>query len=113
MSHYQRACRLTVYVGNADIEHHRSLSGEILHRAHHAGLHGATTLHGIEGFGHSGKIHGTPKWTLVDRTPIIVHIIDSPERIRAFLPQLDEFAGKCLIICDEVEMRVPTGSQPS
>jgi hypothetical protein len=107
MSRYERACRLSIYLGNADIDRHRPLSAQILFRAHHAGLHGATTLHGIEGYGHSGKVHDTPTWTLVRRTPVTVHIVDSPARIRAFLPQLDEFAGKCLIVCDEVRVRVP------
>ncbi|MGH8862127.1 MAG: DUF190 domain-containing protein [Jatrophihabitantaceae bacterium] len=105
-SHYERACRLSIHLGNADSEHHRSLSGEILHRAHRAGLRGATTLHGIEGFGHSGRIHDTPIWALVDRTPITVHIIDAPDRIRAFLPQLDDLAGRCLVVCDEVDVEV-------
>lgn len=106
MREYERACRLSIYLGNADIEHHRPLSGQILHRAHRAGLRGATTLHGIEGYGHSGKIHDTPRWTVVDRAPITVHIIDTPERIRAFLPQLDDLAGHCLIVCDEVQVMV-------
>jgi PII-like signaling protein len=112
MSHYERACRLSIYLGNADIEHRRPLSAEILFRAHRAGLRGATTLHGIEGYGHSGKVHDIPTWKLVDRTPITVHIIDSPARIRAFLPQLDEFAGKCLIVCDDVRVQVPGTAPP-
>lgn len=107
MSQYERACRPSIYLGNADIEHHKPLSAQILHRAHRAGLRGATTLHGIEGFGHSGKVHDPPRWTVVDRTPLTVHIVDAPERIRAFLPQLDDLAGKCLVVCDEVQARVP------
>ena len=99
-----RACRLSIYLGNADTHRHKALSGEILHRAHRAGLAGATTLQGIEGFGHSSTIHGTPRWRLVDRTPVTVHLIDSPARIRAFLPQLDDLANDCLIVCDEVHV---------
>ncbi|MDQ6848756.1 MAG: DUF190 domain-containing protein [Actinomycetota bacterium] len=105
MSHYERACRLSIYLSNADIEHHKPLSAQILHRAHHAGLRGATTLHGVEGFGHSGRIHDAAKWTIVNRGPLTVHLVDTPERIRAFLPQLDDLAGKCLIVCDEVQVR--------
>jgi hypothetical protein len=100
----QRATRLSVYLGNADTDHHRALSTEIVSRARRAGLRGATTLHGIAGFGHSGTIHDEPTWGLVDRSPITVHIIDTTERIQAFLPQLDEFAGRCLVVCDEVDV---------
>jgi PII-like signaling protein len=102
-----RACRLTIHVGNADVEHHQPLAVQILHRAHRAGLAGATTLHGIEGYGHSGTIHETPRWSVVDRTPLIIVIVDLPDRIRAFLPQLDDIAERCLITVDAVEAAVP------
>lgn len=100
----RRACRLSIYLGNADIHRHKTLSGEILHRAHHAGLAGATTLQGIEGFGHSSTVHATPRWSLTDRTPITVHLIDTAEKIRAFLPQLEDLAERCLIVCDAVDI---------
>lgn len=104
MSDLLTAYRLSIYLGNADIHHHKALSGEILHRAHRAGLAGATTLQGIEGFGHSSTMHSTPRWSLRDRTPITVHLIDTPSRIRAFLPQLDDLANECLIVFDEVQV---------
>ena len=110
MTHTQQLCRLSVYLGNADIERHRSISSEILLRAHRAGLAGATTLQGVEGFGRTAKIHSRPVWTLVDRTPITVHIVDTEDSIRAFLPQLAEFADSCLIVFDHVD--VVTFSQP-
>jgi PII-like signaling protein len=98
------ACRLSIYFGNADTHRHKALSGEILNRAHHAGLAGVTTLQGITGFGHAGTVHSMPRWGLTDRTPITVHIIDTPEKIRVFLPQLDDLADQCLIVCDRVEV---------
>jgi PII-like signaling protein len=101
------ACRLSIYLGNADTHKHKALSGEIVHRAHRAGLAGATTLQGIQGYGHSSTIHSTPHWSLTDRTPITVHIIDTAEKIRAFLPMLDDLADECLIVCDEVDVLDP------
>lgn len=104
MSTLNRACRLSIYLGNADTHQHRALSGEILHRAHKAGLAGATTLQGVEGYGHSSTIHMSPRWSLRDRTPVTVHLIYTPEGIQAFLPQLDDLADQCLIVCDEVQV---------
>lgn len=112
MAALRQLCRLSVYLGNADIARHRSVSGEILSRADRAGLAGACTLQGVEGFGHSAKIHDKPVWTLVDRTPVTVHIIDTEENIRAFLPQLAEFTETCLIVFDHVEV-VTFGGAPS
>lgn len=104
VSELRQLCRLSVYLGNADIQHHRSVSWEIIRRADRAGLSGATTLQGIEGFGHSAKIHDRPVWTLVDRTPMTVHIVDTEDRIRAFLPQLADFADTCLVVFDRVDV---------
>ena len=114
MTRYTRACRLTVHLGNADVTHHRPLAAQLLQRAHRAGLAGATTLHGIEGYGRSGRIRETPRWSVVDRTPLIVVIVDTPERIRAFLPQLDDLADRCLITVDAVEASGTVGrARPS
>lgn len=104
MTRLTQGCRMSIYLGNADTHRHKALSGEIMHRAHRAGLSGATTLQGVEGFGHSTSIHSTPRWRLADHTPITVHLIDTPDRIRAFLPQLDDLADVCLIVCDEVQI---------
>jgi PII-like signaling protein len=51
MSTLSKACRLSIYLGNPDTHQHPAVSGEILHRAHRAGLAGATTLQGVEGYG--------------------------------------------------------------
>lgn len=107
MMRMRTACRLSIYLGNADTHHGRALSAEILHRAHRAGLAGATTLQGVAGYGHSNAIHETPHWALRDRTPVTIHIVDVPERIRDFLPQLDDIAEHCLILCDAVDVLDP------
>lgn len=103
---FEQALRLSIHLGHADVAHGRALSAEILRRAHHAGLRGATTLQGIAGFGLSGRIHTTPTWGLVDRTPITVYVLDAPERIRAFVTQLDDVRAQCRIVCDEVTLAI-------
>jgi uncharacterized protein len=110
MAELRPACRLSIYFGNADLHKHKALSGEILNRAHRAGLAGVTTLQGVQGFGHHGTVRSPPRWSAVDRTPITVHIIDTPERIRSFLPQLADLADQCLIVCDTVEVLTEPGA---
>jgi len=51
------ARRLTVVVGESDVVGHHPLYAEIVHRAHAAGLAGASVFRGIEGFGASSLIH--------------------------------------------------------
>jgi PII-like signaling protein len=83
------------------------LAGEIVHRAHRAGLAGATTVQGIQGFGRERAIHSAPRWRIVDRTPVMLQIIDTAERLRAFLPELDDLADDVLIVCDAVDVVAP------
>ncbi len=99
-----RALRLTVYVGESDQVHHRPLYAEIVHRAHAAGLAGASVFRGIEGYGSSGHVHTTRILSLSDDLPVAIVIVDAEERVRAFLPQLDELVGEGLVILDEVDV---------
>jgi PII-like signaling protein len=98
------ALRLTVFVGEDDQWHHRPLYHEIVRRAHDAGLAGASVLRGIEGYGASSRIHTTRLLSLSEDLPIAVVIVDAEERIRAFLPQLEELVSEGLVLVDPVEV---------
>lgn len=98
------ALRLTVFIGESDTWHHKPLFSEIVHRARRAGLAGATVFRGIEGYGASSAIHTTRLLSLSEDLPVSIIIVDSAERIRAFLPQLDELITEGLILLDDVEV---------
>lgn len=98
------ALRLTVFLGENDTWHHKPLFTEIVHRAHAAGLAGASVFRGVEGFGASSIVHTTRLLSLSEDLPVAVVIIDAEDRIRAFLPQLDELVSGGLVILDEVEV---------
>jgi uncharacterized protein len=98
------ALRVTVFIGEDDRHHHRRLSTEIVHRAHAAGLAGASVVRGVEGFGASSRIHTSRLVSLSEDLPVIVIIVDEPGKIRAFLPQLEELVQEGLVVVDEVEV---------
>jgi PII-like signaling protein len=98
------AVRLTVFLGEDDTWHHKPLYHEIVSRAHHAGLAGASVLRGIEGYGASSRIHTSRLLSLSEDLPLAVIIVDQEDRIRAFLPQLDELVSEGLVILDPVEV---------
>ncbi|MBW8794515.1 MAG: DUF190 domain-containing protein [Streptomyces sp.] len=99
-----RALRLTVYIGEDDVWHHKPLYTEIVHRAHAAGLAGASVFRGIEGFGASSRIHTSRLLSLSEDLPVAVVVVDTEERIRAFLPQLDELVTEGLVTLDDCEV---------
>ncbi|WP_069816459.1 DUF190 domain-containing protein [Streptomyces sp. TP-A0874] len=99
-----RAQRLTILIGENDSWRHKPLSAEIVHRAHAAGLPGASVFRGIEGFGASSMIHTQRLLSLSEDLPVAVVIIDSHERIQAFLGQLDELLVEALVVLDDCEV---------
>ena len=111
------AMRLTIFLGETDQWHHRPVYTEIVHRAHAAGLAGASVLRGVEGYGASSRIHTTRLVSLGEDLPVVIIIIDSAPSIEAFLPQLDDLITEGLVILDPVEVikyvgRPPQGQQP-
>jgi PII-like signaling protein len=98
------ALRLTIFIGENDTWHHKPLYAEIVHRAHAAGLAGASVFRGIEGFGTSSLIHTSRLLSLSEDLPVAVIVVDTEERVRAFLPQLDELVTEGLVILDECEV---------
>jgi PII-like signaling protein len=99
-----RGKRLTVFVGESDRWHHHALYAEIVRRAQDAGLAGASVLRGIEGFGVSAQVHTTRLLSLNENLPVVVVIVDEPDRIERFVPELDELISEGLVVIDDVEV---------
>lgn len=98
------ALRLTVFVGENDTWRRKPLYTEIVHRAHAAGLAGASVFRGIEGFGASSLIHTSRLLSLSEDLPVAIVVVDTEERVRAFLPELDELVEEGMVILDPCEV---------
>lgn len=98
------ATRLTVMVGESDQAHHHPVYTEIVHRAHRAGLAGASVFRGIEGYGKSNHIHTTRLLSLSEDLPVAVVIVDTDDRIRSFLPELEDLEIQGLVLLEPVEV---------
>jgi hypothetical protein len=96
--------RLTIFIGESDHHGHTPLATEIVQRAHKAGLAGASVFRGVEGYGASNHIHTTRILSLSDDLPMAVIIVDTEQRIRAFLAELDELISEGLVIVEDVEV---------
>ncbi|MFE5486902.1 DUF190 domain-containing protein [Streptomyces sp. NPDC056527] len=99
-----RALRVTILLGESDTWHHRPLYAEIVHRAHEAGLAGASVFRGVEGFGASSRVHTARLLSLSEDLPVAIVIVDTEDRVRDFLPQLDALVTEGLVILDDCEV---------
>jgi PII-like signaling protein len=98
------ATRLTILIKEDEQWHHRPLYTEIVHRAHRAGLAGASVFRGIEGYGKSQHIHTSRILSLAEDLPCSIVIVDTEEKIRAFLLEVDELVTEGLVMLDSVEV---------
>ena len=98
------AQRLTIIVGESDTVEHRPMYTEIVHRAHAAGLAGASVFRGVEGYGAGSRVHTTRILSLAEDLPVSVVIVDTAERIQAFLPTLEEIVVDGLVLVEDVQV---------
>ncbi|MET0764369.1 MAG: DUF190 domain-containing protein [Blastococcus sp.] len=98
------AQRLTIIIGESNTVEHRPLYTEIVHRAHAAGLAGASVFRGVEGYGASSRVHTTRILSLAEDLPVSVVIVDTAERIQAFLTQLEEIVADGLVLVEDVQV---------
>ncbi len=104
------ATKVTIFLDEDDRHQHRGLHEAVLQRAKESGIIGATVLRGIEGFGASGRVR-TSRFPDADTgLPLIVELIDRPERIEKFLATLADLTPGSLVTTESVHI-VRTGAR--
>jgi PII-like signaling protein len=103
---------LRIFIGESDRWQGRPLYEAIVERVRERGLAGATVVRGIEGFGATSRIHTTRILRLSTDLPVVIEIVDEPERIEEILPALDEMVGDGLITLERVRVITYRGGQP-
>src|SRR5712675_2373716 len=98
------AVLLRVFFGEDEKAGHLPLYEAIVLKAREMRLAGATVLRGAMGFGHLSHIHTTKILRLSQDLPIVIEIVDSEEKINAFLPALDKMMGGGLVTMEKVKV---------
>ena len=95
---------LRVFIGESDKRGGRPLYEVIVEEARRRGLAGATVLRGTLGFGANSRIHTAKVLRLSEDLPMVIEIVDAPERIAAFLPDLDKMIDEGLVTLEKVRL---------
>ena len=95
---------LRIFIGESDRWEHKPLYEAIVLKARELHLAGATVLRGPVGFGKSSRLHTAKILRLSMDLPLVIEIVDSEERINAFLPELDKMIGGGLVTVEKVKV---------
>jgi PII-like signaling protein len=99
---------LRIFVGESDKRGHQPLYEAIVFEAKRLGLSGATVTRGIMGFGANSKVHTTKLLEISSDLPLVIEIVDTEEKIRAFTqaiePWFEEAQSGGLITLEKAEV---------
>jgi PII-like signaling protein len=95
---------LRIFIGEDDRHGHQPLYEAIVLLARAEHLAGATVLRGPMGFGHSSRLHTSKILRLSEDLPMVIEIVDSAEKIDAFMPKLEEIMGSGLVTLEKVQV---------
>lgn len=100
----KEALLLRIFLGESDRWQHQPLYEAIVLKARERHLAGATVLRGPLGFGKSSRLHTAKILRLSLDLPVVIELVDTEEKIRAFLPVLDEMMQGGLVTLEKVQV---------
>lgn len=95
---------LKIYISNEDQHEGRPLYEVLLAQAKASGLAGATVIKAVAGMGAHSQIHTFSVWVLQQKMPLIVAIIDTEEKIEAFLDAVDGMIEEGLVTMNDIDV---------
>ncbi len=101
----ERGYLLRIYLGESDRHGDQPLYEWLVQEARRRGLAGATVLRGMEGFGAHSRLHTAKILRLSTDLPVVVEIVDTEEKIEAFMPVVDGAVQEGLATIEKVEIR--------
>jgi PII-like signaling protein len=106
------AKRVRIFLGESDRWQGQPLYVAIVEEMRRAGLAGATVFKGILGFGAHSIVHAARIVDLSSDLPIMIELVDSDEKVRAFLPTLDAMVGEGLVTLENVQIIAYKAGEP-
>lgn len=98
------AVLLRIFIGESDRHGHQPLYEAIVVKAREMQMAGATVLRGPMGFGKSSRLHTAKILRLSMDLPMVIEIVDSEEKVNAFLPVLDQMMGGGLVTLEKAKV---------
>jgi uncharacterized protein len=102
----QEGSLLRIFIGEADKHQGKPLYEWIVLQAREQGLAGATVLRGMMGFGaKTRQIHSFRFDTLSEDLPVIVEIVDMPDKLDRFLEIIEPHIKGGLVTVEKAQIK--------
>ena len=95
---------MRIHIGEYDKHQGKPLYQEIVHLLRRKKYAGATAIRGIMSFGATSKLHTDRFLELALDLPIVIECVETEERIREILPELDNMIGGGLITLERAKV---------
>jgi PII-like signaling protein len=102
---------LRIFIGESDKYGRQPLYEWIVRKAREFGLAGATVFRGVEGFGARSRVHTAKILRLSSDLPIVIEIVDTPEKIEQFMPIIDDAIKEGLATLEKATIRFYRGGK--
>lgn len=99
-----KAKLMRIYFGENDKWHNKPLHEALLEALRANEIAGATVYRGILGYGANRRIHQDKALSLSHDRPIMMSVIETEEKLRAFTPILDQMIQQGLIVLSDVDV---------
>lgn len=103
---------LRIFIGETDKHRGRPLYEVIVETARRLGLAGATVLRGVMGYGANSRMHTAKILRLSEDLPLVIEIVDKPERIALLLPEIDGLIQEGLVTLEKIRVIAYRHNQP-
>jgi PII-like signaling protein len=99
-----KAKLMRIYVGENDKWNGRPLYEAIVSGLRAHDIAGVTVYRGILGYGANRRIHKDAKLSLSHDRPIVLSVVETEEKLQAFMPALDQMVQQGLVVLSSVDI---------
>jgi PII-like signaling protein len=99
-----KAKLMRIYIGENDKWRDKPLYIALVESMRANDIAGVTVYQGILGYGANRRIHQEKMLSLSHDRPVILSVVDTEEKLRAFLPILDDMVLQGLVVLSDVDV---------
>lgn len=102
---------LRIFISENNRHEGKPLYEWLAKEARQRGLAGVTVIRGMEGFGSHKELHTSKILDMSSNLPIMVYLVDTPEKIESFVDEIEAVIGEGLVTIEPLHMRAYKSGQ--